>query len=343
MARSLHVAVVGATGQVGGVMRRLLDERDFPVASIRYFASARSAGTTLPWRGTDVVVEDVATADLAGIDVALFSAGGSTSLAQAERFAAAGAVVVDNSSAWRMDPDVPLVVSEVNPGAVADASKGIIANPNCTTMAAMPALKALSDEAGLLRLVVTTFQAVSGSGLAGVAELESQVRAGVGQDLGALVHDGSAVTLPEPVKYVAPIAFNVVALAGSVLDDGSWETDEERKLRNESRKILDLPELLVSGTCVRVPVFTGHSLSINAEFARPLSVDRAREILAGAPGVSLVDVPTPLAAAGRDASLVGRLRQDPGVPEGRGLAFFVSSDNLRKGAALNAIQIAELL
>jgi len=343
MARSLHVAVVGATGQVGGVMRRLLDERDFPVASIRYFASARSAGTTLPWRGTDVVVEDVATADLAGIDVALFSAGGSTSLAQAERFAAASAVVVDNSSAWRMDPDVPLIVSEVNPDAVADARKGIIANPNCTTMAAMPALKALSDEAGLLRLVVTTFQAVSGSGLAGVAELESQVRAGVGQDLGALVHDGSAVALPEPVKYVAPIAFNVVALAGSVLDDGSWETDEERKLRNESRKILDLPELLVSGTCVRVPVFTGHSLSINAEFARPLSVERAREILAGAPGVSLVDVPTPLAAAGRDASLVGRLRQDPGVPEGRGLAFFVSSDNLRKGAALNAIQIAELL
>ncbi len=324
-------------------MRRLLDERDFPVRSIRYFASARSAGTTLPWRGTDVVVEDVATADLAGIDVALFSAGGSTSLAQAGRFAAAGAVVIDNSSAWRMDPDVPLVVSEVNPGAVADARKGIIANPNCTTMAAMPALKALSDEAGLLRLVVTTFQAVSGSGLAGVAELESQVRAGVEQDLGGLVHDGGAVTLPEPVKYVAPIAFNVVALAGSVLDDGSWETDEERKLRNESRKILDLPELLVSGTCVRVPVFTGHSLSINAEFARSLSVERAREVLAGAPGVSLVDVPTPLDAAGRDTSLVGRLRQDPGVPEGRGLAFFVSSDNLRKGAALNAIQIAELL
>ncbi|NLF03731.1 MAG: aspartate-semialdehyde dehydrogenase, partial [Actinomycetales bacterium] len=239
MARSLNVAVVGATGQVGGVLRRLLDERDFPVASIRYFASARSAGTTLPWRGTDVVVEDVATADLSGIDVALFSAGGSTSLAQAPRFAAAGAVVVDNSSAWRMDPDVPLIVSEVNPGALADVRKGIIANPNCTTMAAMPPLKALSDEAGLRRLVVTTFQAVSGSGLAGVEELDTQVRAGVEQDLTALAHDGSAVTLPEPVKYVAPIAFNVVALAGSLLDDGSGETDEERKLRNESRKILD--------------------------------------------------------------------------------------------------------
>jgi len=341
--RSLNVAVVGATGQVGGVMRRLLDERDFPVASIRYFASARSAGTTLPWRGTDVVVEDVATADLAGIDVALFSAGGSTSLAQAPRFAAAGAVVVDNSSAWRMDPDVPLIVSEVNPGALADARKGIVANPNCTTMAAMPPLKALSDEAGLRRLVVTTFQAVSGSGLAGVAELDSQVRAGVEQDLTALAHDGSAVELPEPVKYVAPIAFNVVALAGSVLDDGSGETDEERKLRNESRKILDLPELLVSGTCVRVPVFTGHSLSVNAEFDRPISVERAREVLASAAGVELADVPTPLAAAGGDVSLVGRLRQDPGVPDGRGLAFFVSGDNLRKGAALNTIQIAELI
>ena len=343
MGRSLNVAVVGATGQVGGVMRRLLDERDFPVASIRYFASARSAGTTLPWRGTDVVVEDVATADLAGIDVALFSAGGSTSLAQAPRFAAAGAVVVDNSSAWRMDPDVPLIVSEVNPGALADARKGIVANPNCTTMAAMPPLKALSDEAGLRRLVVTTFQAVSGSGLAGVAELDSQVRAGVEQDLTALAHDGSAVELPEPVKYVAPIAFNVVALAGSVLDDGSGETDEERKLRNESRKILDLPELLVSGTCVRVPVFTGHSLSVNAEFDRPISVERAREVLASAAGVELADVPTPLAAAGGDVSLVGRLRQDPGVPDGRGLAFFVSGDNLRKGAALNTIQIAELI
>jgi len=339
----LNIAVVGATGQVGGVMRRLLDERDFPVASIRYFASARSAGTTLPWRGTDVVVEDVATADLAGIDIALFSAGGAASKVHAPRFAAAGALVIDNSSAWRRDPEVPLVVSEVNPGAIADAVKGIIANPNCTTMAAMPVLKVLHDEAGLQRLVISTYQAVSGSGLAGADELDSQVRAAVTQDTLALVHDGSAVTLPAPVKYVAPIAFDVIPLAGSLVDDGSFETDEEQKLRNESRKILDLPDLLVSGTCVRVPVFTGHSLSINAEFASPITPARALELLADAPGVELADVPTPLHAAGKDPSFVGRLRQDEGVPDGRGLALFLSNDNLRKGAALNAVQIAELV
>ena len=251
--------------------------------------------------------------------------------------------MVDNSSAWRMDPDVPLVVSEVNPGEVAHARKGIIANPNCTTMAAMPMLQVLSEEAGLVRLVVTTFQAVSGSGLAGAQELDSQVRAAVGQDTLGLVTDGAAVELPAPVKYVHPIAFNVVALAGNLLDDGSNETDEERKLRDESRKILGLPDLLVSGTCVRVPVFTGHSLSINAEFERPISPARAAELLAGAPGVELADVPSPLMAAGADASFVGRIRQDPGVPDGRGLAMFVSNDNLRKGAALNAVQIAELL
>jgi len=341
--RRVNVAVVGATGQVGGVMRRILDERDFPVASMRYFASARSAGKVLPWKGEDVVVEDVATADLAGIDIAIFSAGGATSKAQAPRFAAAGAVVVDNSSAWRMDPDVPLVVSEVNPEAVREARKGIIANPNCTTMAAMPVLKPLADEAGLVRLVVSTYQAVSGSGLAGVQELDTQVRAAVEQDTTALVHDGAAVTFPAPVKYVAPIAFDVVALAGALVDDGSGETDEEQKLRNESRKILGLPDLLVSGTCVRVPVFTGHSLAINAEFARPISPERAVELLSGAPGVELVDVPTPLAAAGADASLVGRIREDQSVPGGHGLALFISNDNLRKGAALNAVQIAELL
>ena len=341
--RRVNVAVVGATGQVGGVMRRILDERDFPVASMRYFASARSAGKVLPWKGEDVVVEDVATADLAGIDIAIFSAGGATSKAQAPRFAAAGAVVVDNSSAWRMDPDVPLVVSEVNPEAVREARKGIIANPNCTTMAAMPVLKPLADEAGLVRLVVSTYQAVSGSGLAGVQELDTQVRAAVEQDTTALVHDGAAVTFPAPVKYVAPIAFDVVALAGALVDDGSGETDEEQKLRNESRKILGLPDLLVSGTCVRVPVYTGHSLAINAEFARPISPERAVELLSGAPGVELVDVPTPLAAAGADASLVGRIREDQSVPGGHGLALFISNDNLRKGAALNAVQIAELL
>ena len=337
------VAVVGATGQVGGVMRRLLEERDFPVGQIRYFASARSAGTTLPWKGTDVVVEDVATADLSGIDIALFSAGGSTSKEFAPKFAEAGAVVIDNSSAWRMDPDVPLVVSEVNPGAISEMRKGIIANPNCTTMAAMPVLMPLHREAGLQRLVVSTFQAVSGSGLAGVEELDSQIRAVIDQDVTVLTHDGSAIEFPDPKKYVRTIAFDVVPIAGSVVDDGLGETDEEKKLRNESRKILGIPDLLVSGTCVRVPVFTGHSLSINAEFARPLSPERAQEILASAPGVTVTDVPTPLQAAGADPSFVGRIRPDQSAPEGRGLVMFVSNDNLRKGAALNAVQIAELL
>jgi aspartate-semialdehyde dehydrogenase len=342
MSKQLTVGVVGATGQVGTVMRRLLDERDFPVGRIRFLASSRSAGSTLRWRGTDVVVEDASTADVSDLDIALFSAGATTSRAIAERYAEAGAVVVDNSSAWRMHPDVPLVVSEVNPHAVHDARKGIIANPNCTTMAAMPVLKPLHDAAVLVRLVASTYQAVSGSGGAGVEELDKQVREVVDRAT-ELVHDGSAVPFPAPQKYVAPIAFNVLPLAGSVVDDGSFETDEEQKLRNETRKILDIPDLPVSGTCVRVPVFTGHSLSLNAEFARPLSVSQARELLVAAPGVEVVDVPTPLHAAGRDPSYVGRIRQDPGVPGGRGLALFVSNDNLRKGAALNAVQIAELV
>jgi aspartate-semialdehyde dehydrogenase len=323
-------------------MRRILAERSFPIAEIRFFASARSAGTTLPWGDSEVVVEDAAVADPSGLDIALFSAGGATSRELAPRFAAAGVIVVDNSSAWRMDPDVPLVVSEVNPGALREARKGIIANPNCTTMAAMPVLKPLHDEAGLTRLVVSTYQAVSGSGLAGVDELDKQVRQVFDRAVD-LTHDGSAVSFPEPVKYVRPIAFNVVPLAGSVVSDGSFETDEEQKLRNESRKILGIPSLLVSGTCVRVPVFSGHSLSINAEFASPLSVERALELLGSAPGVVVTDVPNPLQAAGVDPSFVGRLRIDPGAPEGRGLAMFVSNDNLRKGAALNAVQIAELV
>jgi aspartate-semialdehyde dehydrogenase len=339
----MRIAVVGATGQVGGVMRRLLAERDYPVTQMRYFASARSAGKALPWAGGDIIVEDVATADLAGIDVALFSAGGATSKEWAPAFAAAGAMVIDNSSAWRMDPDVPLVVSEVNPQAVAQARKGIIANPNCTTMAAMPVLKPLHDAATLQRLVVSSYQAVSGSGLAGVAELAEQVRAVAEADITELTHDGSALAFPEPRKYVRPIAFDVVPLAGAVVDDGSLETDEEQKLRNESRKILDIPDLRVSGTCVRVPVFTGHSLSINAEFARPITVDQAIDLLSDAPGVALSDVPTPLQAAGADPSFVGRIRQDSGVADHRGLALFISNDNLRKGAALNAVQIAELL
>lgn len=338
----VSLAVVGATGQVGTVMRRLLAESAMPIESIRFFASARSAGRTLAWRDRDVVVEDAATADPSGVQIALFSAGGSTSREQAERFAAAGATVIDNSSAWRMDPDVPLVVSEVNPHAIKNARKGIIANPNCTTMAAMPVLKPLHDEARLRRLIVSTYQAVSGSGLAGVDELGSQITAGA-PTATKLTFDGSAVELPEPGVYARPIAFNVLPLAGSIVDDGSFETDEEKKLRNESRKILDVPDLPVSGTCVRVPVFTGHSLSINAEFDDPLSVDAASKLLADAPGVRLSDVPTPLEAAGTDPSYVGRIRQDEGVPGGRGLALFVSNDNLRKGAALNAVQLAALV
>ena len=323
-------------------MRKLLEERNFPADEIRFFASSRSAGKKLPWRGGEIVVEDASTADPTGLDIALFSAGATMSREQAPRFAAAGVTVIDNSSAWRKDPDVPLVVSEVNGEEAKNPKKGIIANPNCTTMAAMPVLKPLHDAAGLQRLIVSSYQAVSGSGLAGVEELVTQLRAGI-DDAEKLVHDGSAVTLPEPVKYVAPIAFNVLPLAGSLVDDGSGETDEDQKLRNESRKILGLPELLVSGTCVRVPVFTGHSLSINAEFERPLSVEEATKLLEDAPGVTVTEVPTPLEAAGKDNSLVGRIRQDPGAPEGRGLALFVSGDNLRKGAALNTIQIAELL
>ena len=343
-APGINIGVVGATGQVGAVVRRLLADRDFPVKSIRFFASPRSAGTLLPFRGVDVVVEDASTADPTGLDVAIFSAGATLSKAQAPRFAAAGVTVVDNSSGWRMDPDVPLVVSEVNPEAIDLAVKGIIANPNCTTMAAMPVLKVLHDEAGLERLIVSTYQAVSGSGLAGAYELASQVRIAVqDENLLQLVHSGDAVTLPEPTIYVRPIAFDVIPLAGNLVDDGSFETDEEKKLRNESRKILGIPELRVSGTCVRVPVFTGHSLSINVEFARPLSVARATELLTDAPGVSLTDVPTPLQAAGQDDSFVGRIRQDEGVPDNRGLALFISNDNLRKGAALNAVQIAELI
>ncbi|MFM9376944.1 aspartate-semialdehyde dehydrogenase [Gordonia sp. VNK21] len=339
----VNIGVVGATGQVGGVMRTLLAERNFPADQVRFFASARSAGSTLPWGDGEIVIEDAATADPTGLDIALFSAGATMSRVQAPRFAEAGVTVIDNSSAWRKDPDVPLVVSEVNGHLAKNPPKGIIANPNCTTMAAMPVLGPLHAAKGLRRLIVSSYQAVSGSGLAGVRELQGQVERGAQGDLGQLVYDGGSVDLGEPDKYVAPIAFNVVPLAGAIVDDGSEETDEDQKLRNESRRILDIPELLVSGTCVRVPVFTGHSLSINAEFDAAITPDEARALLADAPGVQLVDVPTPLGAAGGDVSLVGRIRQDPGAPEGRGLALFVSGDNLRKGAALNTIQIAELL
>ncbi|MEY3340519.1 MAG: Aspartate-semialdehyde dehydrogenase [Actinomycetota bacterium] len=337
----MRVGVVGATGQVGAVMRTLLAERNFPIDEIRFFASARSAGSSLPWKNGSVVVEDAATADPSGLDIALFSAGASSSRELAPRFAAAGVTVIDNSSAWRMDPEVPLVVSEVNPAEARRTPKGIIANPNCTTMAAMPVLKVLHDEAELTRIVVSTYQAVSGGGLAGVDELDKQARevTDVARDL---TFDGDAVTFPAPAKFAKPIAFNVLPYAGKYVDDGSFETDEEQKLRNESRKILAIPDLKVSGTCVRVPVYTGHSLSINAEFARPIDVARATELLSKAPGVVVLDVPTPIEAAGKDPSYVGRIRQDSSVDGGRGLVLFVSNDNLRKGAALNAVQIAEL-
>jgi aspartate-semialdehyde dehydrogenase len=338
----MKVGVVGATGQVGSVMRRLLAERNFPVSQVRFFASTRSAGTTLDWNGSPITVEDASTADVSGLDIALFSSGAASSRELAPKFAAVGAMVIDNSSAWRMDPDVPLIVSEVNPGEIANARKGIIANPNCTTMAAMPVLKPLHDEAGLVRLIAATYQAVSGAGLSGVDELDKQARDVVDRAR-ELTHDGAAVAFPAPSKFAKPIAFNVLPYAGKYVDDGAFETDEEQKLRNESRKILSIPDLKVSGTCVRVPVFTGHSLSINSEFARPISVARAIEILGSAPGVALSDIPTPLEAAGQDPCYVGRIRQDSTADGGRGLVLFVSNDNLRKGAALNAIQIAELL
>lgn len=323
-------------------MRAILEARNFPVDEIRYFASSRSAGTTLKWKGADIVVEDAAIADPSGLDVALFSAGATSSKELAPKFAAAGVTVVDNSSAWRMHPDVPLVVSEVNPAEVRNARIGIIANPNCTTMAAMPVLKPLHDAAGLVRIVASTYQAVSGGGLAGVDELDKQSREVVDRAR-ELAYDGEAVAYPAATKFAKPIAFNVLPYAGKYVDDGSLETDEEQKLRNESRKILAIPELRVSGTCVRVPVYTGHSISINAEFARPISAAQATELLAAAPGVQLLDIPTPLEAAGKDPSYVGRIRQDTSIDGGRGLVLFLSNDNLRKGAALNAVQIAELL
>ena len=322
-------------------MRTLLAERGFPVDEIRFFSSARSAGQSLVWAGREVIVEDTATADFAGLELALFSAGATMSRDYAPQVAAAGAIVVDNSSAWRKDPDVPLVVSEVNPEDAINPTKGIIANPNCTTMAAMPVLKPLHDAAGLTRLVVATYQAVSGSGAKGVLALANQVSAAL--DPARLALDGAAVAAGDPSPYLKPIAFNVIPLAGSIVDDGNLETDEEQKLRHESRRILHLPELLVAGTCVRVPVFTGHSLSIHAEFAEEISVTRATGLLATAPGVALADIPNPREAAGRDPSYVGRIRSDQSVPGGRGLVLFVSSDNLRKGAALNAVQIAELV
>jgi len=321
-------------------MRTLLADRRFPVEKLRLFASSRSAGRSISTAFGDVVVEDASTADYSGLDVVLFSAGGATSTELAPRVAATGAIVIDNSSAWRMDPDVPLVVPEVNASALQTIPKGIVANPNCTTMAAMPVMKPLADEAGLDAMVISSYQAVSGAGLSGVDELDQQAQK-VGSDGPRLTYDGQAVPLDAGENFVRPIAFNVVPFAGSIVDDGREETSEEQKLRFESRKILGLPELRVSGTCVRVPVYTGHSLAINARFSRPLSPDRARELLAEAPGVVLREVPTPLEAAGQDPSYVGRIRYDDTVEHG--LSLFVVGDNLRKGAALNTVQIAESL
>ncbi|GAB2502655.1 Aspartate-semialdehyde dehydrogenase [Corynebacterium atrinae] len=339
------IAVVGATGQVGRVMRSILEERNFPADKVRMFASPRSAGTTIEFRGEEIEVEDltlITAESVADVDIALFSAGGSTSTQWAPVFAAAGAAVVDNSSAWRKDPEVPLIVSEVNGGEAHNLPKGIIANPNCTTMAAMPVLKPLHDAAGLNRLHVSSYQAVSGSGLAGVEALAKQT-ADIGDQNVKLVHDGSALVAEDLGPYVAPIAFNALPFAGNLVDDGSLETDEEQKLRNESRKILGIPDLRVAGTCVRVPVFTGHTLTIHAEFDRPITVEEATALLNDAPGVEVVDVPTPLEAVGKDVSLVGRIRQDQSIDGNKGLVLVVSGDNLRKGAALNTIQIAELL
>ena len=336
----MRLAIVGATGQVGVVLRSILDDRNFPVDSMRYLASARSAGSVLPWGNADIVVEDAETADLSRIDLALCSAPASVSRALSPLLASAGATVIDNSSAWRLDPEVPLVVPEANAEALRRIPRGIVANPNCTTMVAIPVLKPLHDEAGLTRLVVSSYQAVSGGGVDAVRELAEQL-AKTADRASDLTLDGSAVDFPPRSVYPVPIAHNVIPLQFKIVDDGSLETDEEQKYRNEARKILDAPDLAVTATCVRVPVFTGHSAAIVCEFERPISPERATEVLRTAPGVELAEIPTPLLAAGRDVSYVGRIRQAVGAPNA--LALFVSGDNLRKGAALNVVQIAEEL
>jgi aspartate-semialdehyde dehydrogenase len=337
----MRVAIVGATGQVGTVMRAILQERNYPVDEMRFFASSRSAGTTIEWNGQAIEVEDAESADYSGLDVVLMSSGATSSKILAPRFAAAGAVVIDNSSAWRMDPDVPLVVPEVNAHAMITIPKGIVANPNCTTMAAMPVLKPLHLAAGLMAMIVSTYQAVSGAGREGVEELAGQLEKTRDDDVRVLAFNGAAFPLDEGIKFPATIAHNVVPVAGSIVDDGSFETGEEQKLRDESRKILEIANLHVSATCVRVPVFTGHSLSMTLSFDRPISPEHATEILAKANGVLLHDMPTPRLATGKDASYVGRIRSAEAMTNG--LSLFVSGDNLRKGAALNAVQIAEEL
>lgn len=331
------VAVVGATGAVGREMIDTLERREFPVAQIRLMASARSAGTTVKTPWGDTLVEDLAEADPAGIDIALFSAGGARSRDQAPRFAAAGAVVVDNSSAWRMDPTVPLVVAGVNDEA-ASSHRGIIANPNCTTMVMLMALAPLHRAAGLSEVVATSYQAVSGSGHTGVATLVAEVDH-FASDTEAL--RTGTWEAPPPGFYPRPIGWNVIPFAGAAADEGY--TDEEWKLVNETRKILDAPSILVEPTCVRVPVIAGHGIAVTAWFERPLGVAEAVELVGAAPGVEVWTerIPTPLDAAGRDEVLVGRFRGTVGRPGG--LSLWVVGDNLRKGAALNAVQIAELM
>ncbi|PHX92741.1 MAG: aspartate-semialdehyde dehydrogenase [Acidimicrobium sp.] len=342
MTKKLSLGIVGATGMVGSVMRTLLIERKFPATTVRFFASARSAGSIIEWDGQKITVEDASTADTSDLDIAIFSAGATTSRALAEKYAAQGTIVIDNSSAWRMNPDVPLIVSEVNPEDIANAKLGIIANPNCTTMAAMPVLKPLHDAASLVRMIASTYQAVSGMGVSGVDELHEQIKTGAPR-ANDLTYNGEAIAFKPAVKFPRTISYNVIPFAGTLVDDGMLETDEEKKLRNESRKILHIPDLRVSGTCVRVPVFTGHSLSLTLEFKRDITVEQASKILSTAVGVSVVDVPTPLIAAGKDPSFVGRIRQDFSIDGNKGLTLFVSNDNLRKGAALNALQIAEVI
>jgi aspartate-semialdehyde dehydrogenase len=328
------VGVLGATGLVGTTIIELLATRDFPVAELRPLASERSAGKTIEFGSKVLSVQAVSDEAIQGLDLVLSSAGGSVSAEWTPKLVEAGATVVDNTSYWRMHDDVPLVVSEVNPDAL-EGHKGIIANPNCSTMQMVVALKPLYDAAGIERLVISTYQAVSGTGKGAIDELRSQARAVVG-----------GYDVPAPEIYPQQIAFNVLAQAGS-FPEGDDHTDEERKLINETRKILGDPEIKVSATCIRVPVETGHSEAVNVETREPLDPDRARELLAAAPGVTVVDDPAagryPMAieAAGRDDVFVGRIRRDAGNE--RALDIWVVSDNLRKGAATNTVQLGELL
>jgi aspartate-semialdehyde dehydrogenase len=338
---SRRVAVVGATGAVGQDLRRLLETRDFPCDEVVFVATQRSKGRRLPFRGSEVTVvaiDDPGIFD--GVDIALFSAGGGTSREYAPQAVEAGALVVDNSSAWRMDPDVPLVVSEVNPEALEHIGKGIVANPNCTTMVAMLPLKALHDTFGLRAMVATSFQAAGGAGQKGIDELAEQVPV-LHAEQNLLRADGAAASkLVEAKVHADTLAYNVVPWLGSAAGDLGY-TDEEMKLQNESRKILGLPDLLVSPTCVRVPVMVGHAIAVRASFTERVSAAHALRAMEGFPGLVLDDVPTPLAWAGRDEVAVGRVRMD--LEDPHALNFFVVGDNLLKGAALNTVQIAELL